>query len=51
MGFGTKAVLFFGGGVIFFMLLKDNSIPKLVNDAAAGARDLAGGLRPVTTVT
>lgn len=50
MGKGTKAVLFFGGATIFFMLLKDNTLPKLVDNGASAAKNLASGLRPVTTV-
>lgn len=47
----TKAIGAFAIAVVVLMTLKDGSLPKLVDDAASGAKDLAAGIRPVTTIT
>lgn len=40
----------FATSFFVLVLLKDGTLPSLVQDAANGAKDLAKGLKPITKV-
>ena len=50
MGRGAKFALYTSGAVVFLMLLRDGTLPRLINDAAKGAVDFTGGIKPITRV-
>lgn len=50
MSGGGKVFMYFGGFFLFMVMLKDGTIPTIVNDGAAFVRDTAKGIRPITRV-
>lgn len=36
--------------IVGLMLLRDGTLPKLITDAANGARDFTTGIKPITRV-
>lgn len=44
-----KAFAAFAASYFVLVLLKDGSLTKLIGDASAGAKDLAAGIKPITT--
>jgi hypothetical protein len=45
-----KVVAAFATSYFVLVLLKDGTLPTIVQDAAKGASDLAKGLKPITQV-